>query len=260
MLKSLVLRKLKEHYNFKKDVDLARLLEITPQLLSNWDSRGTFDHHAIYTKCVEINPEWILSNGEGQMLRSDYIQDSTKTTQLKSLISTIYNPTINIPMINVSDIGNVIDYSFDKELNAYGYITLPQNIISCNSVYICTHQKGNSMSPTLFDSDIIVIRLIDNSKWLETQNDCAYLIVDKQKRSYVQRIKNELVKGFITCISDNLDKAIYPNFNLSTNDIQSIWHVELRLSSRMTNINDNYYNRLKTIEDRLDAITQTLNK
>ena len=61
-------------------------------------------------------------------------------------------------------------------------------------------------------------------------------------------------------MSDNVDKANYPNFNIDNDDILFIWHVELHISNKMRNINDNYYNRLKIVEDRLDALTQALNK
>lgn len=70
--KTLILNKLKNHYSFKKDSDFARFLEIKPQTLASWYSRNTFDIELLYSKCVEINPDWLLS-GKGEMLRKNEI-------------------------------------------------------------------------------------------------------------------------------------------------------------------------------------------
>jgi len=260
MMKSLILRELKRYYNFKKDVELARHLEITPQLLSNWDSRGTFDHHILYTKCVEINPDWILSNGQGQMLRSNYIKSDDKLTISGTSISNNNNLNIKIPIMDISATASMADYPDEDILNIKDYLVLPQSMLPHNSTYACVREQGNSMSPTLHDSDKIIIRLLDKSEWFEMPDEHVYVVVDKKEKSYIKRVKNRFNKGFIVCMSDNVDKANYPNFNIDNDDILFIWHVELHISNKMRNINDNYYNRLKIVEDRLDALAQALNK
>lgn len=63
-----MLDQIKNHYRFKRDVDLARHLGIKPQVLSNWRKRNSFDAELIYTKCNELNPSWILTE-EGPMLK-----------------------------------------------------------------------------------------------------------------------------------------------------------------------------------------------
>ena len=47
--KKLILKQLKDHYNFKKDGDFADFLGIKPQVLSNWMARNTFDIEILYT-------------------------------------------------------------------------------------------------------------------------------------------------------------------------------------------------------------------
>jgi ribosomal protein S8E len=68
--KTLIINKIKERYKFKSDTEFARHLDITPQVLSNWKTRNTFDPSLVYTKCLDINPEWLLT-GKGEMLRKD---------------------------------------------------------------------------------------------------------------------------------------------------------------------------------------------
>lgn len=64
----LILKQIKEFKNFKTDGEFADFLGITPQVLSNWKSRNTFDVELLYTKCEFINPEWLLT-GRGEMLK-----------------------------------------------------------------------------------------------------------------------------------------------------------------------------------------------
>lgn len=64
MDKTLILNKLQKHYKFKKDNDFALFLGISGQLLSKWKLRNTFDVDVLYTKCTEINPDFLLSGNE----------------------------------------------------------------------------------------------------------------------------------------------------------------------------------------------------
>lgn len=68
--KILILNSIKQHYNLKNNVEFAAHLGISPQNLSNWYSRGTLDFELIYTKCLDINGNWLLS-GKGEMLLSE---------------------------------------------------------------------------------------------------------------------------------------------------------------------------------------------
>lgn len=68
--KSLILSEIKSHYNFKRDADFARFLEIKPQTLASWHTRNTIDYELISAKCVDINANWLLT-GNGEMLKSE---------------------------------------------------------------------------------------------------------------------------------------------------------------------------------------------
>ena len=110
------------------------------------------------------------------------------------------------------------------------------------------------MSPTIFDDDRLITRLLDRSEWMDMRDEHVYAIVDSENRGFLKRVKNRFDQGFIVCMSDNIDKINYPNFTMRGDEIVSIWHAELRITARMPNINETYFNRLKRLEDKVDVL------
>ena len=79
--KGMILSEIKLHYGLKTDADFARFLEIKPQTLASWYTRNSFDIELLYAKCVDVNPDWLLS-GRGEMLRTvsnQNVHNSTRT-------------------------------------------------------------------------------------------------------------------------------------------------------------------------------------
>ncbi|MDK2909677.1 MAG: repressor LexA [Bacteroidales bacterium] len=64
----MILNKIKEHYGFKTNTEFAAFLGIAPTTLSSWYARQSVDYDLLYSKCVEIDGNWLLT-GEGPMLR-----------------------------------------------------------------------------------------------------------------------------------------------------------------------------------------------
>ena len=52
---SLILSRIKEHYNVNNDAELARFLGVPPTTLSNWKSRKTLNWVLIFQKCEEMD-------------------------------------------------------------------------------------------------------------------------------------------------------------------------------------------------------------
>lgn len=73
MDKTIMLDRIKDYYSFQTDVDFAKFLGITPQVLSNWKSRNSFDAELLYNKCSELNPSWLLCGKEPMI--TDKIQE-----------------------------------------------------------------------------------------------------------------------------------------------------------------------------------------
>lgn len=66
--KVLILREIKSHYQFKRDVDFATFLGISAQTLNSWFKRDTFDLELLYHKCTAISPDFLFT-GQQPLLR-----------------------------------------------------------------------------------------------------------------------------------------------------------------------------------------------
>lgn len=55
----------------------AAMIGITPQLLSNWIKRDTFDYEQVYEGCPNLSGDWLLS-GKGSIVKEDKQSDNTQ--------------------------------------------------------------------------------------------------------------------------------------------------------------------------------------
>ena len=143
-----------DHFANGNKSQLARILDITPQAVSTWLSRNTFDQELIYAKCENINPDWLLT-GRGSMLRE---KDET--------IQVLYNPKVpdkhieqqSIKLYDVAAAANLKTLFDNKEQNILGEITIPDIPVCDGAIYV----RGDSMYPLLKSGDIIAYKEIHN--------------------------------------------------------------------------------------------------
>lgn len=67
-----------DHYCGGNKSKFAAMLGKTPQAISTWFARGTFDLELIYEKCEGINMNWLLS-GNGDMLVKEGQSEQSET-------------------------------------------------------------------------------------------------------------------------------------------------------------------------------------
>lgn len=63
-----IIEALVSHYSGGNKRQFAAKLGCTPQTISTWISRNTFDIDLVFAKCEGISAEWLLT-GEGSMLK-----------------------------------------------------------------------------------------------------------------------------------------------------------------------------------------------
>lgn len=232
-----------------------------------------FDFLSAIAQRFDINYDWLLT-GRGEMNASNPVSGVTYGISEEIPCNTVREPAapysrtdtvsvpgnlLNIPIVDITvAAGNGI-YN-DDNIEVVDYIQLPRTMIKKGHIYLCTRIKGESMAPTLLDSSYLIIRLLDRSEWGYMPEEQIFVVADRSGKAYVKRIKNRLSKGFIVCMSDNPDKAFYPNFNLQEDEINTIWYAEWYISAKMPNIHQTYYTKVSQLEDDIADIKNQLSK
>lgn len=141
-----------DYYSNGNQSDFGRIIGVKPQTISSWISRNTLDQDLIYSKCVNLNPHWLLT-GEGDMIK----QDSPQIQQL-------HHPKTADP-IHEEQLINLYDFEasaglrvlFDNNTaNVLDTIRIP-NLPRCDGAI---HISGDSMYPVLKSGDIILYKEI----------------------------------------------------------------------------------------------------
>lgn len=76
-----MLENLVNHYTDGNKAQFAKIVGVSPQTLSKWIGRKTFNAELIYEKCEKVSAEWLLS-GEGSMIKDKdcYASDSPSSS------------------------------------------------------------------------------------------------------------------------------------------------------------------------------------
>ena len=82
MDKKAMVKALIDHFTDGNKAQFAKHLGVSPQTVSAWIARNTFDSELIYTKYRYINPAWLLT-GDGPMLKSGTPSPSEPTPKPK---------------------------------------------------------------------------------------------------------------------------------------------------------------------------------
>lgn len=197
----------------------------------------------------------------GDLLSEDLTQkDSFQTNHIDTAV--VHEPDYRaikqdlntIPIIDIEAAAGIGVFNHNH-IEALGYLTIPSNTLQrSDALYFAIRSRGHSMSPTIFDKDYLIIRHLERQEWQSLRDEYVYVVVDKEGKSYVKRIKDRLHRGFIVCMSDNLDKGNYPSFTLQENEIVNLFYAELKISPQLPNVNSTYYDRMKILEDRVDEL------
>lgn len=209
---------------------------------------------ANFCTLYDINADWLLT-GKGEISKKQDLEKK-KENKVQLLKETIQEDDGNIISIPVVDISAAAGYGYfnSDTIQVEGNVILPKAMFTGNGLRYCVRIKGQSMTPTLQDSDFVIVRYLHPGEWLEMKDERVYMIVTKDGTSFIKRVKNRLSKGFIVLTSDNIEKGEYPNFNLQADEIHNIFYAEWHFSAKMQNINETYYDRVKTIEDDVEEL------
>lgn len=205
MDKSLILNKIKSYLNLKSDTELANFLGIKPQVLSNWRARNTFDTELIYTKCVDIDANWLLT-GEGEMLKSDNNTPAVAEPQIPS----------GIPMLPFDAFAGI-----GTDVEGVNLDTIEERYVvplfDGMKMDFMISVRGSSMYPKYNSGDVVACRMVQ--ELLFVQWNKVYVLDTISQGVIIKRLKKSDKEGFVICKSDNEQ---YEPFEIPMSDIRTI--------------------------------------
>ena len=191
---------IKKHYAFERDTDFAKFLGISPQVLYNWKARNTFDTELVYSKCYDINPEWLLT-GNGNMVKNNFSgnQRGIKGAGISTVSSTYPEGFISIDH-------KIMEYENEQ------YVIPP-----FNEADILVQVKGDAMYPKYNNGDIVACKSLKLDD-LFFQWDKLY-VIETAQGSLVKRIKKGKDADHILLVNEN---ESFEAFELSVSKIFAV--------------------------------------
>ena len=183
-----------EHYSDGNKAQFANLLGITPQGLSTWIKRETFDIELIFSKCEGLSANWLLT-GKGSMIKGN-------DAALPKAIHTT-NSTDGIPLIPFSAMaGALTDERTALEYECERYV-----VPAFKGADFLMPIKGTSMQPTYNSGDIVACQRVPMTSIFFQWN--KPYVLDTAQGPLVKRVKPGSDQNHITLVSDNPDYEPY---------------------------------------------------
>lgn len=191
-----------EHYSNGNKAQFASLLGITPQGLSTWIKRESFDIELIFSKCEGVSAQWLLT-GNGEMLKDDKREVAHQTE----------NPKEGIPLIPFSAMAGALT----GEQSALEYECERYVVPAFHNADFLMPVKGNSMTPTYISGDIVACQRVPMTDIFFQWN--KPYVLDTSQGAIIKRIKPGSDKDHVLIVSDNKE---YDPFELPYKDIYAV--------------------------------------
>ena len=182
--------------------EFARVIGVSPQAINTWISRDTFDIETIYSKCVNISPEWLLT-GKGPMLKSEREEPQVEVKPIHHPRSTEKKEETQVVYLYDFEASAGLRALFDNNRqNIIDTIKIP-NLPKCDGAI---HIVGDSMYPLLKSGDIILYKQmpLDINNLLYGEMYLLSYDIDGDDYIVVKYIrKSEQGEPFVTLGSEN---------------------------------------------------------
>jgi phage repressor protein C with HTH and peptisase S24 domain len=213
-----------QHYSGGNKSEFARYIGVTPQAISTWLSRNTFDIDIIYSKCVNISADWLLT-GQGSMLKNNSTQSTqdpsctiipeykdTKKISNRQLI-VADNSTKGIPLIPLHAMAGVLR----GEVSVLDYECEQYIVPAFKGADFLIPVKGNSMNPTYQSGDIVACQRTPMSSVFFQWN--KPYVLDTAQGAIIKRVRPGQDDEHVQIVSDNTD---YLPFYLHKSEIYAV--------------------------------------
>ncbi len=207
--KGLILNNIKAHYKFNTETEFAKFLGIPKSTLSSWRTRNSFDYELLYSKCDQIDGNWLIT-GSGKMLRKEaynleennilkFNEDHVK--YISKGDDEIHSSDLTVPLYDIPAKDSMVEFfgNIHKQVSTE-YLRIPKLPNVDGAMYI----TGDSMYPLLKAGDIIIYKVINDIKkiiWGEMY--LVYINHNEDEYFITKYLHPSGTKGYIKFISQN---------------------------------------------------------
>lgn len=200
--KTLILNRFKEAKNFSTDIELADFLGISKSTLSNWYKRNSIDYDLLFSKCEQIDMNWLLS-GEGSMLKGDPVVTAQVVPSFRKTNDPLHEIQ-RIPLFRLEATMGIVPLLSNNGIDPdciVDYLSIP-DLAKCDGAIYAT---GDSMYPLLKSGDIIAYKTISPENIFFGEMYLLSVILDEDTSyktiKWVQ--KSELGDDYVKLVSHN---------------------------------------------------------
>jgi phage repressor protein C with HTH and peptisase S24 domain len=198
------LESLINYYTDGNKTQFANMLGIKPQTVNSWFLRDTFDLELIYSKCIDISSDWLLT-GEGEMLKSERPQ--------------IEEGTEGIPLLPVKAQGGSLNgFAASPMLYECERIVCP-----IGGVDFAMTISGESMYPEYPNGSQIFVKKVNEKAFIEW-GKCY--VLDTCNGAVIKILVPGADESKVKCLSVNKDERYAP-FEVAWKDVFGVYRVVL---------------------------------
>lgn len=196
------LESLINYYTDGNKTQFANMLGIKPQTVNSWFLRDTFDLELIYSKCIDISSDWLLT-GEGEMLKSERPQIEEG----------------GIPLLPVkAQGGSLNEFVASPMLHECERIVCP-----IGGVDFAMTISGESMYPEYPNGSQIFVKKVNEKAFIEW-GKCY--VLDTCNGAVIKILVPGADETKVKCLSVNKDERYAP-FEVAWKDVFGVYRVVL---------------------------------
>ena len=200
-----VIERLMEAFGVSKAAGLAKALDVTAAVITNWKRRETIPYKEVYeaSRATGYSMDWILT-GQGipQTDKIQVIQEADDYCHISQ-----YSIEASAGQGALVEAENIDQHLAFKESWLRKSGINPTNLIAI-------YARGDSMEPTIFSGDSLVI---DKTKDTVTSDGGVY-VINYDGELFVKRVQKQL-DGLVAITSDNKN---YRDMTIPTQDLSKL--------------------------------------
>lgn len=206
----------------------------------------------------DINPTWLLT-GIGNILTKAHPSAISQVIDEQTEAVAPRQDNVFIPVVDLLTEPNPRQTNADN-FSIRTTLQLPKSLFPNTGIRYCVPIKKAVMPAGIQNGDYVVIKDLPRPEWMNLKSQQIYMIVLNNGSICMERIRNKPDKEFIVIHKEYVGIDEKRSVAFRFDEIDSIYSLEWRFSSKMEDICETYYGRLDKLEDDVEILKASINR